>query len=174
MTSMKEMEVWDELPEDPKELREHLGLGPNDDIPAILPMSLVCTEKLVVMQHNKHALQQGAAAAAEQASAAVLERVRLVVCGNYEDTSGIDTSAYASSNVDVNCLRVMYTELANHEEWDGMGFDVSHAFLYSDLKSKNTILMRPPKILQTLGLVKKGRLLRTKKGIYGLRSSPVS
>ena len=174
VASMEEMEVWDELPENPLELREHLGLKQTDEIPAILPMSLVCTEKPVLMQQDKHVLQQGAAIAAEQASAAILERVRLVVCGNYEDTSGIDTSAYASSNVDVNCLRVMYSELANHQEWEGMGFDVSHAFLYSDLKSKNTILMRPPKILQTLGLIKRGRLLRAKKGIYGLRSSPVS
>ena len=174
VASMEEMEVWDELPENPLELREHLGLKQTDEIPAILPMSLVCTEKPVLMQQDKHVLQQGAAVAAEQASVAILERVRLVVCGNYEDTSGIDTSAYASSNVDVNCLRVMCSELANHQDWEGMGFDVSHAFLYSDLKSKNTILMRPPKILQTLGLIKRGRLLRAKKGIYGLRSSPVS
>ena len=150
--STEEMEVWEELPENPLELHDHLGLKQTDEISDV---SGVYGE--AGADQDKHVLQQGAAIAAEQASAAILERVRLVVCGNYEDTSGIDTSAYASSNVDVNCLRVMYSELANHQEWEGMGFDVSQALLYSDLKSKNTILMRPPKILQTLGLIKRGR-----------------
>ena len=172
--SMESMEVWDELPEEPDALRESLGLSPGDKLPSILPMSIVCTEKPVVMQQDKKVMDQGAAAAAEQARAAILEKVRLVVCGNFEDTSGVDPSPYASSNVDATCLRVMHSELAAHEDWEGMAFDVSNAFLYSELKSENTSLMRPPKLLQTLGLLPKNKLLRAKKGIYGLRSSPVS
>eukprot|EP00971_Amphidinium_carterae_P049185 969376-Amphidinium_carterae.1 len=64
--------------------------------------------------------------------------------------------------------------------WMVASADISTAFLYASLHQDDvvlgfqTIYVRPPKVLVTIGLVKPGILWKLKKSLYGLRTSPVA
>eukprot|EP00971_Amphidinium_carterae_P086598 1713805-Amphidinium_carterae.1 len=64
--------------------------------------------------------------------------------------------------------------------WTVASADISTAFLYASLHQEDvrlgfdTVYVRPPKILVTIGLVPEGILWKLKKSLYGLRTSPLA
>eukprot|EP00971_Amphidinium_carterae_P145375 2880667-Amphidinium_carterae.1 len=64
--------------------------------------------------------------------------------------------------------------------WTVASADISTAFLYASLHQEDvrlgfdTVYVRPPKILVTIGLVEEGILWKLKKSLYGLRTSPLA
>ena len=167
--------------------REELGLGPHERLPKVLPMTVVCTRKPLLMQDDKcepsgdagKVLGNKSLQAPQSASEVkALEqkrfkpKVRLCVCGNFEEVKPEMKDANAAETVPVEILRLMLTLLATHLSWSALSLDISAAFLNAVLTGKEVILMQPPKSLVKLGLIPEGVWLRAMRAIYGLRQSP--
>ncbi|CAE7231546.1 unnamed protein product [Symbiodinium sp. CCMP2592] len=167
--------------------REELGIGPHQRLPKVLPMTVVCTRKPLLMQgdkcdeksngesESKH--KQGSASqSADEVKASEQKRfkpkVRLCVCGNFEEVKPGMKDANAAETVPIEVLRLMLTLLAMHVTWAALSLDISAAFLNAVLTGSDIILMQPPKSLVKLGLIAEGVWLRALRAIYGLRQSP--
>ena len=75
----------------------------------------------------------------------------------------------------------MLLSLASYRGWPIETWDVSTAFLYARLYGDRDtdldgqyIYMRPPKLIEKLGLLPEGTIWKLKKALYGLRTSPLA
>ena len=75
----------------------------------------------------------------------------------------------------------MLLSLASYEGWPIETWDVSTAFLYARLYGDRDtdldgqyIYMKPPKVIEKLGLLPEGTIWKLKKALYGLRTSPLA
>ncbi|OLP94992.1 Retrovirus-related Pol polyprotein from transposon TNT 1-94 [Symbiodinium microadriaticum] len=167
--------------------REELGLGPHERLPKVLPMTVVCTRKPLLMQDDKCESNRDAKKVhddkglkAPQSASEVKDleqrrfkaKVRLCVCGNFEEVKPEMKDANAAETVPVEVLRLLLTLLTMHLTWSALSLDISAAFLNAVLTGKDIILMQPPKSLVRLGLIPEGVWLRAMRAIYGLRQSP--
>ena len=174
------MRVWVEVNENSTdaELRKALGWG--DDVrkpvPKPIPMKLVLTKKPVIMPEDlfSSARKDGAKAASELVkNCAYKPRCRLVACGNFQRSDGTDSAELSSENISAEGVRMLFNELAFHDSWEALVFDVSCAFLNSKLPVEERVLLRPPNSLIKLGFFKQGTLLAAHRSVYGLRRGPV-
>ena len=167
--------------------REELGLGPHERLPKVLPMTVVCTRKPLLMQDDKCESNRDAKKVhddkglkAPQSASEVKDleqrrfkaKGRLCVCGNFEEVKPEMKDANAAETVPVEVLRLLLTLLTMHLTWSALSLDISAAFLNAVLTGKDLILMQPPKSLVRLGLIPEGVWLRAMRAIYGLRQSP--
>ena len=100
-------------------------------------------------------------------------RSRVVGCGNFQNTSDATKEEFASCNVDPEVVRFMLTMLASNPTWTALSWDVVCAFLNAILSEKHRAAVRPPKVLERLGLTSPGTVWYLKRALYGLRVSPV-
>ena len=169
LNNMDKLQVW--TPSSWSTLRQDLGLKDTDEIPEIIPSKLVNVRKPVVMEED---IKKNAESAKQHAELNSWKaRVRIVGCGNFEDTSAHTKEEYASCNIQCEGLRLMFSALANNPKWSGLIFDISCAFLYAKLRGEKAIVVRPAPILVSLGLVPEGTLWILNRALYGLRQSPV-
>ena len=75
----------------------------------------------------------------------------------------------------------MLLSLASYKGWPIETWDVSTAFLYARLYGDRDtdldgqyIYMRPPRVIEKLGLLPEGTIWKLKKALYGLRTSPLA
>ena len=75
----------------------------------------------------------------------------------------------------------MLLSLASYQGWPIETWDVSTAFLYARVYGdKDTdldgqyIYMRPPRVIEKLGLLPEGTIWKLRKALYGLRTSPLA
>ena len=165
---MLDQQVWKAIPEDG--VRTALELGPKEPLPRVLPMRLVMAKKPDL--EAEPVSSEGATKAAEIAEAAFKAKVRLVACGNFQPNQEIDESEIACENLNPEALRLMYGRLASEDLWEALSLDISAAFLNSPLPKHEKILLRPPAVLEKLGLVPPKVLFWAHKSIYGLRRGP--
>lgn len=98
-----------------------------------------------------------------------LSKCRGCVCGNFQakdPTERVWTAQAETSSVMAG-LRV-----AQLRNWSVGKLDVKGAFMYAPLPEGLLIIVRPPKIWETLGLVPPGTLWTLQKAVYGLRCAP--
>ena len=143
-------EVWVEVRKG--HVREDLNLDENAKVAKPLPMKLVNTLK-----------------PSSDPEKPVEPKVRLVACGNYENSAGGSGSPeeFSTQNVDPYVIKAMASELAHNKDWVIAAGDVSAAFLNSPLGGSEWILLEPPAVLKRLGLVKPDVLYAPYKAIYG-------
>ena len=138
-------------------LREELGLKPDEKIPKPLPTKLVATRKP----------DEGAELSASEAGLGEppwKAEVRHCACGNFEAEYGSEAEA-STQNVSPEALRIMAHELSAHKDWIGAAGDVSLAFLNSRLDEKDVVLLEPPSALKRLGLARPHVLWRARQHI---------
>ena len=106
------------------------------------------------------------------------KKARIVICGNFQDVHPDEFTA--SKTPSYPALR-MALSVASHMGWPVECWDVSTAFLYARLFGDrdtdlggNEIYMRPPRILVETKVVADGVVWKTKKALYGLRTSPIA
>ena len=98
-----------------------------------------------------------------------IHKCRGCVCGNFETkdpTEQVWTAQAETSSV-MSGLR-----LAQIRNWDIYKLDVKGAFMYAPLPKDLLIVVRPPKVWVTLGLVAEGTLWTLRRAVYGLRCAP--
>ena len=86
-----------------------------------------------------------------------------------------------SSKTPSHPMLKMLLSLASKKGWPIETWDVSTAFLYARLYGDRDtdldgqcIYMRPPRVIEKLGLLAKGTIWKLKKALYGLRTSPLA
>ncbi|CAE7300743.1 RE1 [Symbiodinium sp. CCMP2592] len=180
ISNMLSNEVWVEVNENSTDAELRRALGWGDDVkkrvPKPIPMKLVLTKKPVIMPEDliSSARKNGAKAASEQVkNCAYKPRCRLVACGNFQRSDSTDSAELSSENISAEGVRMLFNELAFHDSWEAMAFDVSCAFLNSKLPVEERVLLRPPNSLIKLGFFKPGTLLAAHRSVYGLRRGPV-
>ena len=179
--------AWVEVRSD--HAHDDLNLDRNKKLPRVLPMTLVCTRKPLIMQDDHSEEQFDAGQVVRQLvepvkgsqSASLVQasekmkykpKVRLCVCGNFQESQPHMKDENAAETVPIEIIRLMLTLLARHPLWNALSLDVSAAFLNAVLGTKEIILMKPPSALIKLGLIPSGVWLRALRAIYGLRQSP--
>ena len=179
--------AWGEVRSD--HAHEDLSLDRSKKLPRVLPMTLVCTRKPLIMQDDQPVKQFDPGQAVHQLleppkdsqSASVVQahekmrykpKVRLCVCGNFQESQPHMKDENAAETVPIEIVRLMLILLARNPLWNALSLDVSAAFLNALLGTKETILMKPPSALVKLGLIPAGVWLRALRAIYGLRQSP--
>eukprot|EP00913_Durusdinium_trenchii_P016583 g15588.t1 len=96
-------------------------------------------------------------------------RSRIVCCGNYmEPRAGEEVYA---SGADSTQLRTML-RLASLRQWECLSLDVKSAFLLAPKAQGETVIVRPPKILEEAGLAQPGEHWLVTSAMYGLVTSP--
>ena len=70
-------------------------------------------------------------------------KVRLCVCGNFQDSQPHMKDENAAETVPVEIVRLMLALLARNPSWNALSLDVSAVFLNAVLGNKETILMKP-------------------------------
>ena len=156
LRTMGDKGVWDETTVD--RLKEQLGY-----VPDLLPAKTVNVEKPAL----------DAEPGTVEHELGYKPRSRIVVCGNFQNTEGSCKEDFASVNVDPEAVRYMLALLAEHRDWTALSWDVACAFLNAYLSEKHRAVVRPPKVLERLGLVKPGTVWHLKRALYGLRVSPM-
>ncbi|CAE7399595.1 unnamed protein product [Symbiodinium pilosum] len=167
-----------------------LNLDRSKKLPRALPMTLVCTRKPLIMQDDQPTEQvdtgqvvqqllepsikgsQSASAVQAHERMRYKPKVRLCVCGNFQEAQPHLKDENAAETVPIEIVRLMLALLARNPSWNALSLDVSAAFLNAELGNKETILMKPPLALVKLGLIPAGVWLRALRAIYGLRQSP--
>ena len=98
-------------------------------------------------------------------------RARIVGCGNFGTPDG--TVSTSTGGLDSISLRTMLM-LASQSSWSVGSIDVKSAFLQAPKRSRafRTTLVRPPKLVTQLGLIKGGTWWEATGALYGLRESP--
>ena len=106
------------------------------------------------------------------------KKARIVVCGNFQT---IHQDEMTSSKTPSYPMLRMLLSLAAYQGWPIETWDVSTAFLYARLYGDRDtdldgqyIYMRPPKVIEKLGLLPEGTIWKLKKALYGLRTSPLA
>ena len=169
---------------------EDLNLDRSKRLPRVLSMTLVCTRKPLITQDDQPVEQtdpgqsvrqllepsikgpQSASAVQAQEKMKHKPKVRLCVCGNFQESQPHMKDENAAETVPIEIIRLMLALLARNPTWNALSLDVSAAFLNAELGSKEIILMKPPASLVKLGLIPAGVRLRALRAIYGLRQSP--
>ena len=98
-----------------------------------------------------------------------VHKCRGCVCGNFatkDPTEQVWTAQAETSSV-MSGLR-----LAQVRKWNIYKLDVKGAFMYAPLPDDLLVVVRPPKIWVTLGLVGPNVLWTLRKAVYGLRCAP--
>ncbi|CAE7779988.1 GIP [Symbiodinium sp. CCMP2592] len=98
-------------------------------------------------------------------------KCRVVGCGNYEDKDP-SLELYASG-VPSEVLRAILIECAVRE-FQAFITDIKNAFLLAPLPvgMHGRILLRPPKVLEAMGITEPNEIWQVCKAVYGLRQSP--
>ena len=96
-------------------------------------------------------------------------RSRIVCCGNYMEARSGD-EIYASG-ADSTQLR-MILRCASLQQWHCLSLDVKSAFLLAPKAQGETVIVKPPKILEEAGLAQKGEHWLVSAAMYGLVTSP--
>ena len=106
------------------------------------------------------------------------KKARIVVCGNFQT---VHPDEMTSSKTPSYPMLRMLLSLASYRGWPIETWDVSTAFLYARLYGDREtdldgqyIYMRPPKVIEKLGLLPEGTIWKLKKALYGLRTSPLA
>ena len=106
------------------------------------------------------------------------KKARIVVCGNFQT---VHPDEMTSSKTPSYPMLRMLLSLASYRGWPIETWDVSTAFLYARLYGDRDtdldgqyIYMRPPKVIEKLGLLPEGTTWKLKKALYGLRTSPLA
>ena len=106
------------------------------------------------------------------------KKARSVVCGNFQTVHQDDMTS--SKTPSYPMLRMLLS-LASYQGWPIETWDVSTAFLYARLYGDRDtdldgqfIFMRPPRVIEKLGLLPEGTIWKLKKALYGLRTSPLA
>ena len=106
------------------------------------------------------------------------KKARIVVCGNFQT---VHPDEMTSSKTPSYPMLRMLLSLASYRSWPIETWDVSTAFLYARLYGDREtdldgqyIYMRPPKVIEKLGLLPEGTIWKLKKALYGLRTSPLA
>ena len=103
------------------------------------------------------------------------KKARVVECGNFfpDEMTSSKTPSYPM-------LRMLLS-LASYKGWPIETWDVSTAFLYARLYGDRDtdldgqyIYMKPPKVIEKLGLLPEGTIWKLKRALYGLRTSPLA
>ncbi|CAK0845573.1 unnamed protein product [Prorocentrum cordatum] len=98
------------------------------------------------------------------------KKFRGVVCGNFQKQ--MPGEVVFTSNVEILSVKAALA-IASSCGWALKALDVSTAFLNAPLPEEaGEVLVRPPGILSSHGLVGRDEIWRAKKGIYGLRIAP--
>ena len=186
--NMVSSNAWVEIRSD--HAHEDLNLDRSKSLPRVLPMTLVCTHKPLIMQDDQPAEQTDSGQVVQQLleprlkdsqSASAVQAhdkmkykptVRLCVCGNFQDSQPHMKDENAAETLPIEIVRLMLALLARNPSWNALSLDVSAAFLNAVLGNKEIILMKPPSVLVKLGLTPAGVWLRALRAIYGLRQSP--
>ena len=98
-------------------------------------------------------------------------KCRVVGCGNYE-TRDPSAELYAGGvPADVLRLCLIQASVMRIRAWIT---DIKNAFLLASLPDsmKGKILLRPPKLLEGMGITQPGEVWVIQKAVYGLRQSP--
>ncbi|CAE7221361.1 unnamed protein product [Symbiodinium necroappetens] len=123
LRNMDEKQVYTKVKR--KDIRKTLGLEDHEDLPQVLPAKLVMTRK--PNSTGDSSCKDGARAAADQAKDDWLAKVRMVVCGNYEDgTSGraLDIScAFLNAWLQDAVLRARAGDMFGDVTVKGLGVD---------------------------------------------------
>jgi len=100
-------------------------------------------------------------------------KARICVRGDLQEDDGLETYA---ATLAAKTFRVMMAVTARYD-LDVRQFDVSNAFLYSDLKTSQPTYVQLPKGYVELGFLKPGEtstmVAQLEKALYGLRESPL-
>ena len=96
-------------------------------------------------------------------------RSRIVCCGNYMEARAGD-EVYASG-ADSTQLRTIL-RLAALRQWDCLSLDVKSAFLLAPKAQGETVMVKPPRILEEAGLALPGEHWLITSAMYGLVTSP--
>ena len=109
------------------------------------------------------------------------QKTRIVACGNF-DKSGSGSGEYGSTyagGIDSTTLRIQlahcgHQKLRDHS-WTTGALDIRTAFLLAPLEQTNRILvLRPPKVLISAGIVHPQELWYATGAIHGLREAPAA
>ena len=107
-------------------------------------------------------------------------KARVLACGNFlsrEKPQGSPTLSRGdifAAGLDSLALRAQ-AAAASWRGWSGGTVDIRTAFLTAPLQSKRSqrvVVLRPPKVLITAGIVPEGSLYLIEKALYGLAESP--
>ena len=97
------------------------------------------------------------------------------MCGNFQTVHQDEMTS--SKTPSYPMLRMLFS-LASYQGWPIETWDVSTAFLYARLYGDRDtdldgqyIYMRPPRVIEKLGLLPEGTIWKLKKALYGLRIS---
>ena len=96
-------------------------------------------------------------------------RSRIVCCGNYMEARAGD-EIYASG-ADSTQLR-MILRVASLRQWHCLSLDVKSAFLLAPKAQGETVIVKPPRILEEAGLAQPGEHWLVSAAMYGLVTSP--
>lgn len=96
------------------------------------------------------------------------KKARIVACGNFTNRDAQD-DLYASTG-DAVVLRIML-QWASEKDWSGVSLDIKTAFLNTPWDDMG-VLVKPPYLLVSMGLVEEGTLWLPTKALYGFRKSP--
>ena len=98
-------------------------------------------------------------------------KCRVVGCGNFEKAS--PGQELFAGGVPADVLRACLIQ-ASHMKFAAWITDIKNAFLLAPLpcESQGRILLRPPKILEELGITESDEIWEITRAVYGLRQSP--
>eukprot|EP00971_Amphidinium_carterae_P350888 6491790-Amphidinium_carterae.3 len=105
------------------------------------------------------------------------KKVRIVCCGNVQKVCDFEETSTQTPPFSMLRLALAMVSVFG---WMVASADISIAFLYASLHQDDvvlgfeTIYVRPPKVLVTIGLVLPNILWKLKKSLYGLRTSPLA
>ena len=96
-------------------------------------------------------------------------RARIVCCGNYMEPRAGD-EVYATG-ADSTQLRATL-RMASLQQWECLSLDVKSAFLLAPKAQGETVIVKPPKILEEAKLAQPGEHWLVTSAMYGLVTSP--
>ena len=98
-----------------------------------------------------------------------LHKCRGCVCGNFQQRNPTEQVWIAQAETSSVMAGLRYAQL---RKWQVSKLDVKGACMYAPLPDELLIVVRPPKIWETLGLVPAGTLWTLQRAVYGLRCAP--
>eukprot|EP00438_Fugacium_kawagutii_P003808 Skav205036 [mRNA] locus=scaffold2669:138044:140299:- [translate_table: standard] len=109
-------------------------------------------------------------------------KARVVVCGNFVEGDDYGASDLFAGGATAVALRIVVAA-SSQRKWRGLTLDVKTAFLNAPMhqgkrledqeaKTQKRVIVRPPNLLVSLGLVKPDSFWEAVKAMYGYRQSP--
>eukprot|EP00971_Amphidinium_carterae_P228359 4529381-Amphidinium_carterae.2 len=93
---------------------------------------------------------------------------RMVICGSRQPWEQDESNS--TINIDAPLLRWMFSAFCGAETtWCSV--DISTAFLTADTPPKQLLLLKPPKSLVDLKMIKKSQISLAVRAVYGLRKA---